>query len=183
MSDIFHRSVPIDYIQKVFEIAIKDCNSNIFIFLTKRPELMVERLETIYQILDKKYIGISVPTPNIWLGVSVENQQRAEERIPYLMEIPAAVRLVSVEPMLGPVDLSFSKSYLDWVICGSESGYNARPFKSQWAENLLEQCIGVDIPFFYKQGVVNGCKVKTPQLQGQSWTMTPYKKGFYENTI
>jgi protein gp37 len=107
---------------------------------------------------------------NLWLGVTAENQRRADERIPILLQIPAAVRFVSVEPMLGPVDLSLSdgvdlsvsvgtglkpgKSYLinslDWVICGGETGPGARPMRLNWVRSLRDQCQTAGISFFFK---------------------------------
>lgn len=105
------------------------------------------------------------PLPNLWLGVTAENQQRAEERIPTLLEIPAAKRFVSVEPMLGPVNLEFNISLvhpdnegygieaikgLDWIICGGETGPGARPMHPDWARRLRDQCQAAGTPFFFK---------------------------------
>ncbi len=112
--------------------------------------------------------------PHVWLGVTAENQARADERIPVLLDTPAAVRFVSVEPMLGPVDLALTrsdrkqyilgetkhfpgveysreKSLIDWVICGGETGQNARPMHPDWGRNLRDQCTAVKVPFFFKQ--------------------------------
>jgi hypothetical protein len=103
------------------------------------------------------------PKRHIWLGVSVESQKYADERIPLLLQTPAAVRFLSVEPMLEAVDLrsigasqgspyfDTSLSQLHWVICGGESGPGARPFNLAWAESLLEQCKAAGVPFFMKQ--------------------------------
>jgi protein gp37 len=127
------------------------------------------------------YIQKLWPLPNVWLGVTAENQARADERIPVLLQIPAAVRFVSVEPMLGPVDLTQidiggnvwinsltgdcksyhpyggmwkineSKNKLDWVICGGESGPGARPMHPDWVRSLRDQCITADVPWWFKQ--------------------------------
>lgn len=119
------------------------------------------------------------PLPNVWLGVSVENQKAADERIPLLLQTPAAIRFISAEPLLGPVDLtdlhgSDSESFcidgltgdevecyygdrfprfnrVDWVIAGGESGKNARPMHPEWARSLRDQCAAADVPFFFKQ--------------------------------
>jgi protein gp37 len=101
------------------------------------------------------------PFPNIWLGVSVEDQKRADERIPPLLETPAAIRFISAEPLLGPVDISLylASGYLEpphtdiinWVIVGGESGSGARPMHPAWPAVLRDQCIGAGIPFFFKQ--------------------------------
>jgi protein gp37 len=114
------------------------------------------------------------PLPNVWLGVSVENQRVADERIPLLLQTPAAVRFLSMEPLLGPVDLSAFKPFdgecycsdyrccprmakdcpetaIDWVIVGGESGPNARPMHPDWVRSLRDQCKEVGVPFFLKQ--------------------------------
>lgn len=112
------------------------------------------------------------PLPNVWLGVSSEDQQRADERIPDLLACPAAIRFVSIEPMFGPIDLTHVKitdapsppftgnalhefrgfaRRLDWVICGSESGPGARPMKIEWAESLRDQCVDAGVAYFQKQ--------------------------------
>ena len=109
--------------------------------------------------------------PNIWLGTSVENQQTADERIPLLLQVPAAVRFLSCEPLLGPVDLSFirttsisgimpldshpigspDKPFINWVIAGGESGNKARPMHPDWVRSLRNQCASASVPFFFKQ--------------------------------
>ena len=113
------------------------------------------------------------PLPNVWLGVTAENQEQADKRIPILLQIPAAVRWVSVEPMLGPINLShldhawqtnaltgkqsdmgrpyYDTGKLDWVACGGESGHGARPLHPDMAWGLMDQCVSVGIPFFFKQ--------------------------------
>lgn len=106
------------------------------------------------------------PIPNAWLGTSVENQKAADERIPFLLETPAAVRFLSCEPLLGPVDLEFITQFehpdnegyglqaingLDWVIVGGESGTNARPMRQSWVEGLRDQCQEYGVAFFFKQ--------------------------------
>lgn len=118
------------------------------------------------------------PFPNVWLGVTAENQKRANERIPVLLDTPAAVRFVSVEPMLGPVNLTrlpaevaFGSKYrgiytnalvgggretsspwkLNWVIVGGETGPGARPMHPDWPRSLRDQCVGAGVPFFFKQ--------------------------------
>lgn len=93
------------------------------------------------------------PLPNLWLGVTAENQRRADERIPVLLDTPAARRFVSVEPMLGPVDLSQwlgRSGGLDWVICGGETGPGARPVHPDWVRSLRDQCQIAGVPFFFK---------------------------------
>jgi protein gp37 len=116
-----------------------------------------------------KPIEIIWPLPNVWLGVSVEDQQRAEERIPYLLKTPAVVRFLSVEPMLGPMDLSpWLSDGIGWVIIGCESGPGARPMKESWAATIIEQCARAGVPCFYKQAMVGGRLVKLPIYCGRS---------------
>lgn len=92
------------------------------------------------------------PLPNVWIGVSVEDQARADERIPLLLETPAAVRWVSAEPLLGRVDLrAMKRDGLDWVVAGGESGPGARPMHPDWARSLRDQCVATGIPYFFKQ--------------------------------
>jgi protein gp37 len=104
------------------------------------------------------------PLPHVWLGVTVENQAAADERIPLLLQTPAAVRWISVEPMIGPIsfvgmfanpnnpwDGTNVLEEIDWVVCGGESGKNARPMHSDWARQLRDCCAAVDVPFMFKQ--------------------------------
>ncbi len=133
---------------------------------------------------------------NVYLGVTAENQEQADERIPILLQIPAAVRFVSVEPMLGPVDLTrivyerqtvidslkglhgwplphADGPKLDWVICGSESGPNRRHAKIEWIRDLRDQCRAANVPFFLKQMEIDGKLVKMPKLDGRVWDEMP----------
>lgn len=152
MSDLFHPDVPKEFIWKVLEVAWKSDN-HIFQILTKRPK----RMRHIYSDLCGNCLE---DTPlNIWLGVTAENQETADERIPILLETPAAVRFVSVEPILGPVDLwpylqkdsPHFNHKLDWVIAGGETGPGARPPHPDWFRALRDQCAAADVPFFFKQ--------------------------------
>ncbi|CAM5403236.1 hypothetical protein AFEL58S_02069 [Afipia felis] len=109
------------------------------------------------------YLNVPWPLPNVWLGVSCEDQQRADERIPDLLATPAAIRFVSAEPLLGPIDVGQLQDglpnnawltwldELDWVIVGGESGPGARPIHPDWVRGLRDQCTGVGVPFFFKQ--------------------------------
>lgn len=103
------------------------------------------------------WLAVHQPLPNVWLGVSVEDQQRADERIPLLLQTPAAVRFISAEPLLGPIDLhspvleADSDDYLDWVIVGGESGPGARRCDVSWVRSIAEQCRAAHVPVFVKQ--------------------------------
>jgi protein gp37 len=108
--------------------------------------------------------------PNLRLGVTAENQEQANKRIPILLQIPAKVRFISVEPMLGPVDITkwFSKG-INWVICGGETGSGARPMNPDWAESLRDQCIDAGVPFFFKKSGNSGEHL----LDGRVWEQIP----------
>lgn len=148
MSDLFHPDVPYDFIVDVF--ATMNANrQHTFIVLTKRPDRY-------YQLVR----GTLMPIPNVWIGVSVENQKAADERIPVLLKSPAAVRFVSCEPLLGNVNLKgFYKNgmwvdgqnRIDWVIVGGESGTRARPMHPNWVRSIRDQCQEANVPFFFKQ--------------------------------
>ena len=119
---------------------------------------------------------------NLWIGASTENQEEADERIPWLMQLPAAVRFLSVEPMLGPVDLagwaidaegSYPLDRLAWVVAGAESGPKARPMDLAWVRALRDQCAAAAVPFFFKQAMVAGKLVSLPELDGKVWDEFP----------
>lgn len=163
MSDLFHEDVPFEFIDEVFRIiAVRP--QHIFMILTKRPLRMRE-----YFSQSEYCVGIE-QIKNIWLGVSVENQKTANERIPLLLQTLAAVRFISAEPLLGNIDLTkinnkdegltrfnvltnnnFLFGHLHWVICGGESGPHARPMHPDWARSLRDQCKEANVPFFFKQ--------------------------------
>lgn len=172
MSDLFHPDVPDDFIAKVW-MRMFLLPRHTFMVLTKRPERMKQWVDLMLEGCMGRVFS------NIWLGVSVEDQKTANERIPLLLQTPAAKRFVSVEPILGDVDLEkylsltdeeeceildANQSYeittdeikrsfpkLDWVICGGESGPNARPLHPDWARSLRDQCQAAGVPFFFKQ--------------------------------
>lgn len=112
----------------------------------------------VYQILTKRIERVREQLPwdwrdgypNVWLGVSVENQAAADERIPLVLQTPAAKRFLSCEPLLGPINLNHVR-YIDWVICGGESGPGARPMDREWARSLRDQCKAAGVAFFMKQ--------------------------------
>lgn len=153
MFDLFHEAIGDAEISYVFA-TMKDAPRHTFQLLTKRADRMRQFVE--------RWGGVE---PNVWLGVSVESQKYADERIPLLLQTPAAVRFLSVEPMLESICLwqvppghhrlsslrDPSNVGVDWVICGGESGPRSRLFNLVWAERLLEQCRGANTPFFMKQ--------------------------------
>lgn len=152
MGDLFHEEVSVEWIDRVFSVP-PVAPHHTYIILTKRPHLMqiyFQRLSSFYSL------------KNIWLGVTVENQECAEARIPVLLQMSAAKRFVSVEPMLSDIHLSHDwLRKLDWVICGAETGPRKRPMEDAWAESLREQCAAAGVPFFFKKdshgaGSLNG---------------------------
>ena len=136
MSDLFHESVPLEFIQRVFA-TMHDCPQHTFQILTKRSA----RLRDLAQHLDW--------APNIWMGVSVENR-RVIHRIHDLQAVPAHVRFLSCEPLLGPLD-DLPLDGIHWVIVGGESGPGARPMQAAWVRAIRDRCRRADVPFFFKQ--------------------------------
>jgi len=178
MSDLFHPDVPDDFIDQVFAVMAL-APQHTFQVLTKRPERMLawynrdpaDMNDALYPFRVNRW-----PLPNVWLGVSVENQKAADERIPLLLQTPAAIRFLSCEPLLGEVDLSKwlltpgwvpsyydpdnihgypnaepTNEFINWVIVGGESGPRARPMHPDWVRGLRDQCQAAGVPFFFKQ--------------------------------
>lgn len=157
MSDLFHQEVPDDFIQQVFK-TMNQASHHIFQVLTKRPE----RVATMAGRLNW--------TPNIWMGTSVENM-RVIERVDHLRQVPARVRFLSCEPLLGPLKLNLDG--IHWVIVGGESGPGARPLDGEWVRGIRDQCIRKGVAFFFKQwGGVQ--KHRTGRiLDGRTWDEMP----------
>ncbi|EPP9372839.1 DUF5131 family protein [Pseudomonas aeruginosa] len=185
MSDLFHESVHFSVIDKIFAVMAlaytTQAKPHVFQVLTKRASRMrdylndphvVDRIEAEAKILRADHamdLRSVWPLPNLWLGVSVEDQEQAA-RISHLLDTPAAVRWLSLEPLLGPVDLlrvqdgdftynalskkegiAYRGTGIDWVVVGGESGDQARPMHPDWAESLRKQCAQMNVPFFFKQ--------------------------------
>lgn len=208
MSDLFHPDVPDGFIDQVFAVMALS-QQHTFQILTKRPERMQKYISSLSpeRIADAVPRGgwnitkhhavakitsqpkaaaemyrcerLSWPLPNVWLGVSVENQETADERIPLLLQTPAAVRWISAEPLLGFVDLNYAfgiptgagrgscpmhlagvcpegllplgQQHLHWVVVGGESGPNARPMNPAWVRSIRDQCVSAGVAFLFKQ--------------------------------
>lgn len=150
MSDLFHEDVPFEFINAVFAV-MADVNIHTYQILTKRPKIMLE----FYEWKAQEFGVPWQPSPNVWLGVSVEDQKAADERIPLLLKAPAAVHFLSCEPLLGSIylDQGYFLPYYDikWIIVGGESGPGSRPMHPDWARTLRDQCKYERIPFFFKQ--------------------------------
>lgn len=164
MSDTFHEKVPFEFIDSMFNVMVNNPQHR-FLLLTKRPDRALEYIDR------HSPKGMPRHAPNIWIGVTAEDQTAADIRIPTLLKMPAAVRFVSVEPMIGPVNIEAYK--LDLVICGCESGPKARPAKIDWIRSLRDQCVESGTPLFLKQMVVNGKITKMPELDGVVWDQIP----------
>lgn len=149
MSDTFHEKIPFEWIDKIIDV-IRWTPQHTYLFLTKRPEIM---LKYFTEHLPKKYTTEDdYVLPNLWLGVTAENQEMADKRIPILLQTPAAKRFVSVEPMLSHVIIHKDQiRRLHWVICGGMSGSNDYPVKVEWVATLQRQCKLTQTPFLFKQ--------------------------------
>jgi len=164
MSDLFHDEVPEGYIQQVFEV-MESASHHRFQVLTKRSERLAE------------LAGSLVWPSNVWMGVSVENQ-RFTCRVDDLREVPASVRFLSCEPLLGELDLDLAE--IHWVIAGGESGPGARPMDPDWVRGVRDQCCEANVPFFFKQwgahdelGRRVGKKRSGRLLSGRLWNGMP----------
>ncbi|WP_333873103.1 DUF5131 family protein [Methylobacter sp.] len=171
MSDLFHESVPFDFIHRVM-VSMQQAPRHIYQVLTKRPARVLEFFD---YWGDEAKEGFAELMPNVWLGVSVEDQKTASERIPLLLSAPAAVHWISAEPLLGKVDIRSGHipNGLDWVVVGGESGPNARPMHPDWVRSLRDQCIAAEVPFLFKQwgewAPVHELRCNEPGVKGKIW--------------
>lgn len=160
MSDLFHESVPLDYIQRVFDV-MRRAHWHRFQVLTKRAERLAELAPHLSW------------EPNIWMGVSVESD-RYRGRIDALRQAEAAIRFLSLEPLLGPLhDLNLEG--IHWVIVGGESGPRARLMDPAWAKDLRDQCRRSKVPFFFKQWGGTNKKRAGRMLDGRTWDQMPVR--------
>lgn len=158
MSDLFHEKVPMEFVERVFEV-MRRANQHRFQVLTKRSERLAEVAPDLNW------------APNIWMGVSVESQDWVK-RIDELRETPAAVKFISFEPLLGPVE-DLDLEGIDWVIVGGESGPGARPMRKEWATEIRNFCIDNAVPFFFKQWGGTRKKQNGRRLEGEDWSQMP----------
>lgn len=158
MSDMFHASVPREFILKAFSV-MHQASWHRFQVLTKRSERLAR-------------LSAFLPwAENIWMGVSVENDSYAH-RIDHLRETDAAVKFLSLEPLLGPLD-NLRLESIDWVIVGGESGPGARPMDSSWVTSIRDQCANAGVPFFFKQWGGVRKKKSGRILEGRTWDEMP----------
>jgi protein gp37 len=158
MSDIFHEEIPVPFIKRIFS-TMKKASWHTFQILTKRSSRMV-------------VLAPELEWPaNVWMGVSVETS-RYKYRIDHLRKVPATVRFLSVEPLLGPVG-KMNLSKIHWAIVGGESGPRARPMDADWVRSVRDQCVASEVPFFFKQwGGFQKAK-NGRELDGRTWNEMP----------
>jgi protein gp37 len=158
MSDLFHQTVPVGFIQAVFDVMGR-ANWHQFQLLTKRSDRLLE--------LDSQLCWL----PHIWMGVSVENRDYVY-RIDHLRKTHAHVKFLSIEPLLGPLP-ELDLSGINWVIVGGESGPGARPMKREWVAKIRDQCRDSQTPFFFKQWGGVHKKRAGRELEGRTWDEMP----------
>jgi protein gp37 len=158
MSDLFHEEIPLNYIQQVFDV-MRRAPQHIFQVLTKRDERLAE-------------LASELPWPgNVWMGVSIENR-RFVHRADRLRRVPAAVRFISAEPLLGPLE-GLNLAGIDWLIAGGESGPAHRRVREDWVTTLRDQCAAEDVAFFFKQWGGRQPTSGGRLLEGQEWSEMP----------
>lgn len=160
MSDLFHEEVPLSFIKRVFKV-MNECPQHVFQVLTKRAA----RLEEVAAKLTW--------TPNIWMGVSVENEAVAW-RIDHLRTVPATVRFLSCEPLIGPLP-QLDLTGIHWAIVGGESGVHARPMSAEWVRQIQHQCEKSDVAFFFKQWGGRNKKAAGRELNGRTYDEMPHR--------
>jgi protein gp37 len=191
MSDLFHQNAAPEWIHKIFAV-MAACQNHQFQVLTKRHNKMAtyttfpDTRETVSAWLAwlmcgvkpeivPQHLQVKWPLPNVWLGVSAESQGAYNKQIDGLMQSEAAVRFLSLEPLIGPIDAQFEhmSEKPDWVIVGAESGPGRRPMDEGWVRDIRDQCKNAGIAFFYKQKIEGGKKVETPTIDGEKWVEFP----------
>ncbi len=158
MSDLFHEDIPFEYIERVFDSMV-EADHHVYQVLTKRHERMAE-------LADR----LSWPE-HIWMGVTIENR-RFVHRADYLREVPAAVRFISAEPLLGPLE-RLDLTDIDWLIAGGESGAKYRPVRAEWLRDLRDRCAEEDVAYFFKQWGGSRPKSGGRELDGRTWDEMP----------
>ena len=158
MSDLFHEDIPFDFLEQVFEVMV-DCEQHTFQVLTKRHERLAE-------------LAPDLPwPPNVWMGVSIENR-RFVHRADFLRLVPSAVRFVSAEPLLGPLE-SLDLRDIHWLIAGGESGPRHRRIDREWVLDLRNRCVDAEVAFFFKQWGGARPKSNGRLLEGRTWDELP----------
>ncbi|UYZ62035.1 DUF5131 family protein [Hymenobacter weizhouensis] len=160
MSDLFHKDVPIEFIQRVFA-TMNNCPQHTFQVLTKRGDVLARMAEHLTW------------SDNIWMGVSVEDH-RVVDRIDFLRSTPAQTKFLSLEPLIGPLPV-LDLTGIDWIIVGGESGRKPRPMREEWVRDIQQQCAAAGVAFFFKQwGGVNK-KASGRLLNGRTYDEMPVR--------
>ena len=159
MSDLFHKDVPLEFIQQVFDV-MRRASHHCFQVLTKRSERLLQ-------------LSPSLPWPhNIWMGVTIESQDYTS-RIDHLRQTAGAVKFISFEPLLSPI-VDVNLNGIDWVIVGGESGPGARPMQREWVTDIRDRCVAGRVPFFFKQWGGLNKKANGRLLQNRTWGEKPH---------
>lgn len=164
MSDLFHADIPDHFVRRVFEVML-DTDRHTYQVLTKRPA----RARRFWERNRDLFEGGPLPD-HIWLGTSVEDQT-VDYRIRHLRDVPASVRFLSCEPLIGPLDLDLEG--IHWVIAGGESGPVRRPMKLEWVISIRNRCLSDRVPFFFKQWGGRTPKAGGRELEGEFWDEMP----------
>ena len=168
MSDLFHRDVPVDFLRAVFGVML-ETDRHTYQVLTKRPSRAARFVRENAQLFGDQGLP-----PHIWIGTSTENQETAY-RVQHLKRVPAAVRFLSCEPLIGPLSLCkvLCSGDIHWVIVGGESGPGWRPVDPRWVTDLRDECVEAKVPFFFKQWGGRTPKAGGRQLEGREWNQIP----------
>jgi protein gp37 len=161
MSDLFHEEIPLDFIKRVFAV-MAEADHHTFQVLTKRHDRLARLAPELHW------------APNVWMGVSIENR-RFVERADFLRRVPAEVRFISAEPLLGPLE-GLDLSGIDWLIAGGESGPGHRPLKPEWVLALRDRCQSEGVAYFFKQWGGHRPKSGGRSLEGRTWDEMPTAK-------
>lgn len=168
MSDLFHKDVPAAFLRAVFKV-ILDNDRHIYQILTKRPSRAAHFVRKSTDLF-----GTDGLPSHIWIGTSTEDQ-RAAHRIRHLEQVPATVRFLSCEPLIGPLHLCdvWTEGAIHWVIVGGESGIGHRPVRFEWVEAIRDECLQAKVPFFFKQWGGRTPKAGGRRLAGREWSEFP----------
>jgi protein gp37 len=173
MSDLFHNEVPDEFAAECFGVML-EADHHVYQILTKRPA----RAARFITGPGRRLFPDGRLPSHIWIGTSVEDQE-VDYRVRHLLDVPAAVRFLSCEPLIGPLDLTefftspFAEPEIHWVIAGGESGIGARPLEAGWVRTIRDQCLVHDIPFFFKQWGGRTPKAGGRILDGEVWDEFP----------
>lgn len=159
MSDLFHEEVPLSFIKDVFD-TMEQTPQHIYQILTKRSSRLVAVAEELHWPM------------NVWMGVTVESAKYID-RIADLQKVPATIRFLSIEPMIGPIS-NLPLSNINWVIVGGESGPHSRPIEADWVRDIRDQCLERNVPFFFKQWGGTNKKAAGRELDHQIWEQMPF---------